>query len=1354
SSNMNKRNDALPEEILTLLVYKAAEIEGREFLEMVFSTSVGRVLFNHYRNNLTLPEDVARANGHTILGDFLEDVNERLSKEVCRGDNYETIDWLELKYAVDKKICLPSTNDAQAVSSPVDDVNQSGYEADDEASSLPSPADTNANGSEMHDSEHGDIEQITSVPAEILAQGPVAKRLYEEALKDGSLSVYRTRILITGQDRAGKTSLKKSLLGQPFDPEEQSTDGIEVDPSKCAIKVDQIKNWNSTGKKESCLSECCEEISRMLAEKRYQWILQKEQMESEEVPHEEPKEKPAEDSNIKDENEILRTEDSPKSPNVYSSTSEKQDNETENQTRGCLEEKRSDCSSESGLIPDTVVEHADRLLKEMIDGKDRQNPQDDKESIVTIDLWDFAGQHLYYAAHSVFFTKRAVYILVHNLSKELNDPAQPCARQGCHNIILENPGRITNLEDLLSWLATIHSIKPKDEGMPVDNSGTGISYLRPPVFIVGTHADQPTENIEIVTTKIQQAISGKEYDKHVIRPFFSIDNTQGHQSSFGKTQRNESVLPKVKRLFVGKSQRSHQRGKSGEKGKATGDEIHILRAKIMEILRQEPYMGEKIPVRWFNFEKLVETLVASNVYFMVVEELRTLVENANIIEGDDHFKTMLNFYHDLGMIVKHRNTVILKAQWLIDLFRKLITIPTFDKMDPVESKHWPELERNGVLSMELVDHVFTKFLRRGVIKEDILDMMEQFGLIAKFSSPALPDVKYFVPCQLKSPPIELCKMEPSSTDPCPLYLYFLDGFVPHGLFPRLVSSSTAWVATTGSSHLPKLYQNGAWFVLEGKVIHDMILICKKRFIKILLREVKEAKAVALPLSTSRSAEVARRVRLFLKSSLEHFSQEFPYLSKLRYQFSVECPYCLQRVEECAIHRKPSCTHEDCLHLLEVKQGKHLICMESAGYNEVLTVQGRDLWFSSEGTQDPSKTGSLRVTLLASEWGSSMGGMSTINRQLAILLAKHREIEVTLLVPKFSCSEEDRRTAWNHNVLIKEAEKRPGFDPLDWLSFPPKDLIIDVILGHGAQLGKQAQVIRESHNCQWVQVVHTAPEELGMFKTHPRAVAKGELKTTTEVDLCKLANLVVAIGPKLAEAYSAYLRPCQKQQDILKLTPGTFKEFSALIQDPVDLGNFRVLTFGRGDPEDFSLKGYDIAAKAVVELNDYSYHLIYVGAPDGKQEAVKERLLQSGISNRQLTVRTFLQDKEKLKECFCEVDLCIMPSRTEGFGLTGLEALSAGLPILVSGNSGFGDALCSVPSGRSFVVDSDDPKVWAEAIAGIRVKERLERLQETQLLRTHYEEQFSWEKQCDRLVDKMWNKVYGAGMSMIINNVFL
>ena len=52
-----------------------------------------------------------------------------------------------------------------------------------------------------------------------------------------------------GQDRAGKTSLKKSFLGLPFNPEEENTDGIEVDPSKCEVDIDQVKNWKRTDEK-------------------------------------------------------------------------------------------------------------------------------------------------------------------------------------------------------------------------------------------------------------------------------------------------------------------------------------------------------------------------------------------------------------------------------------------------------------------------------------------------------------------------------------------------------------------------------------------------------------------------------------------------------------------------------------------------------------------------------------------------------------------------------------------------------------------------------------------------------------------------------------------------------------------------------------------------------------------------------------------------------------------------------------------------------------------------------------------------------------------------------------------------
>ena len=184
-----------------------------------------------------------------------------------------------------------------------------------------------------------------------------------------------------------------------------------------------------------------------------------------------------------------------------------------------------------------------------------------------------------------------------------------------------------------------------------------------------------------------------------------------------------------------------------------------------------------------------------------------------------------------------------------------------------------------------------------------------------------------------------------------------------------------------------------------------------------------------------------------------------------------------------------------------------------------------------------------------------------------------------------------------------------------------------------------------------------------------------------------------------------------------------------------------------------MKGYDISARAIVELKDRSYHLIFVGAPDGKQDEVAKNLLKSGIDKNQLTVRRFVHSKERLKELFCEVDLCIMPSRTEGFGLTALEALSAGLPILVSGNSGFGEALCTVPSGKSFVVESEDPQEWAKAIAGVRQKERSDRLQDIQQLRSSYEEKFSWEKQCDSLVEKMWDIVHGENVLNILQKVF-
>jgi len=274
----------------------------------------------------------------------------------------------------------------------------------------------------------------------------------------------------------------------------------------------------------------------------------------------------------------------------------------------------------------------------------------------------------------------------------------------------------------------------------------------------------------------------------------------------------------------------------------------------------------------------------------------------------------------------------------------------------------------------------------------------------------------------------------------------------------------------------------------------------------------------------------------------------------------------------------SCVDEECFHLLKLKEDQQLICTRKPWGIEH-PVCGLEKWLLKKTCQDlgPSiivassqdapanenewkSDTALNVTLLGSEWKSCKGGLSTLNRLLSTELAQHEQVEVTVLVPEFACSEEEKRTAESLNVAIREAERRPGYDdPLDWLSFPPRDLAIDIIVGHGGKLGKQAQVIRESHACKWVQVVHTAPEELAMQKDYQKAISKGEEKSRTEVELCQLADVVAAVGPKLKEVYSSYLRSCGKHEDIIQLTPGIFHEFSDITQVAKDGNKFKVHT---------------------------------------------------------------------------------------------------------------------------------------------------------------------------------------------------
>ena len=111
-------------------------------------------------------------------------------------------------------------------------------------------------------------------PLEIEARGERAQLVYQRALRDGAVNVQRSRILFIGQDRAGKTSLKKSLIGLPFDSKENSTEGIEVDPSIFRVDVNEVKNWQPTGKSERGLLGCSKDVAQMVVGKlcSHNWV--------------------------------------------------------------------------------------------------------------------------------------------------------------------------------------------------------------------------------------------------------------------------------------------------------------------------------------------------------------------------------------------------------------------------------------------------------------------------------------------------------------------------------------------------------------------------------------------------------------------------------------------------------------------------------------------------------------------------------------------------------------------------------------------------------------------------------------------------------------------------------------------------------------------------------------------------------------------------------------------------------------------------------------------------------------------------------------------------------------------------
>ena len=380
-------------------------------------------------------------------------------------------------------------------------------------------------------------------PLEIYFRGPRALEAYYKALEEGETRVRRIPIMLIGQDRSGKTSLKKSLKGIPFNPHEDSTVGIDVDPSYFKVTTETWK----IGKED--------QVTDKEAKNYFEYNLGRQVVKN--LKHDENLPKTdSEPQSVSERNEV--TEDPPSRMFAQDASSvhslartipkaEKDDNHAF-ETTDCKSYPEQTTERDDALSPQKTLKDIESLLPDLL-AVDQVEGEDD----IYFVLWDFAGESVYYETHILFLTSRAIFLLAYDLSREPYEKAQPVKKQEMFKVIEDRIGTKTNLDYLDYWMTSVSlvSSQGKDHKMHQASASTRLPETLPPVFLVCTHADQPSggKDPRDLALEVYGELQEKSYSTHLCGKF-EVDNTKSGEKPEcpGVSRLRESIRTVAKEL--------------------------------------------------------------------------------------------------------------------------------------------------------------------------------------------------------------------------------------------------------------------------------------------------------------------------------------------------------------------------------------------------------------------------------------------------------------------------------------------------------------------------------------------------------------------------------------------------------------------------------------------------------------------------------------------------------------------------------------------------------------------------------------------------------------------------------------